>query len=77
MKTPIAELRLVGNKIGRVGMSKMAQRFIAEYDGSYKGIMELCGKLSVIAKMATCDDYWDEQVSRGVYRAEIVIDREK
>ena len=66
----ISELRVVGCKLGRVGMAKMAQDCIEHYDGSYKGVMELCGKLSVIAKMATCDDYWEEQVSRGVRKAE-------
>ncbi len=77
MKTPIAELRFFGDKIGRRGMSDMAKEFVDKCDGSPKGYMELCGKLSVIAKMATCDDYWNEQVNRGVYRAEIVVDREK
>ena len=36
MSKPISELRLVGDKIGREGMSLMAQKFIAEYDGSYR-----------------------------------------
>lgn len=77
MKTPIKELRAIGDKIGREGMSEVAQQFIEEYDGSYKGVMELCGKLSVIAKMATCDEYWDEQVNRGISRAETTIERIK
>jgi len=74
---PIAELRLVGEKIGREGMALMAREFIEQSEGSYKDIMELCGKLSVIAKMATCDDYWEEQVSRGIQRAEIRVEREE
>lgn len=74
---PIAELRLVGEKIGREGMALMAQEFIADYDGSYKGVMELCGKLSILAKMATCDDYWDEQVGRGIQRAEFRVEKEE
>ncbi len=80
MRKPIAELRLVGDKIGREGMAKMAQGFIEEYarDGySYKGVMELCGKLSLMAKMATCDDYWYEQVERGISRAEFRIEQEE
>lgn len=64
----ISELRKVGCILGREGMSKMALKAIDECDGSYKGVMELCGKLSVIAKMATCDDYWSEQVFRGEQR---------
>lgn len=71
----IAKLREVGDKIGREGMSKLAQECLSEYDGSYKGVMELCGKLSEIAKMATCDDYWCEQVDRGKYRAILKIER--
>jgi len=77
MTKPIAELRLVGEKIGREGMAKMAQEFMAEYDGSYKGAMELCGKLSILAKMSTCDDYWNEQVDRGIYRAELRAEKEE
>lgn len=61
----IARLRKVGSNIGREGMSLLAQGYINDYDGSYKGVMELCGKLSVIAKMSTCDQYWNEQVCRG------------
>ncbi|HHZ71437.1 MAG TPA: hypothetical protein EYN54_14435 [Methylococcaceae bacterium] len=77
MSKPIAELRLVGDKIGREGMALMAREFIEQSEGSYKDIMELCGKLSVIAKMATCDDYWEEQVSRGIQRAELRVEREE
>jgi len=70
----IKELREVGDKLGREGMSQMAQKFISEYDGSYRGAMKLCGELSVIAKMATCDDYWKEQVNKGVLNAENKIE---
>jgi hypothetical protein len=74
---PIAELRLVGEKLGREGMALMAREFIEQSEGSYKDIMELCGKLSVMARMATCDDYWEGQVSRGIQRAEIRVEREE
>jgi hypothetical protein len=74
---PIAELRLVGEKLGREGIALMAREFIEQSEGSYKDIMELCGKLSVMARMATCDDYWEEQVSRGIQRAEIRVEREE
>ncbi len=65
----ISKLRIIGDVIGRVGMSELALRFVEECDGSYKGVMELCGKLSVVSKMATCDEYWLEQVRRGEERA--------
>lgn len=71
----IAELRKWGDKVGRQGMSKEAQKLINEYDGSYKGTMALCGKLSLIAKAATCDDYWHEQVNKGVRRQEFDIEK--
>jgi hypothetical protein len=74
MTKPIKEFRLAGQICGRVGMAEMAKGFISECDGSYKGIMELCGRLSVVAKMATCDDYWNEQVSRGIEKAEFKIE---
>ena len=77
MSKPIAELRMVGEIIGREGMSLMAQKFIAEYDGSYKGVMKLCGELSIVAKMATCDQYWDEKTNDGIrdaqFKAEITL----
>ena len=66
----IEKLRKVGSKLGRVGMSDLASEFINECDGSAKSVMELCGKLSIIAKMSTCDDYWHEQVIEGLYKAE-------
>jgi hypothetical protein len=70
----IKELRVAGDAIGRAGMSEMAFEFIEECSGSYKEVMELCGKLSTIAKMATCDDYWSEQVNRGIRKAEFKIE---
>ena len=75
---PIKQLRSAGVNLGREGMSLKAQEFIAEYiehGSTYKGAMILAGKLSVIAKMATCDDYWEEQVHKGVYAAEFKIER--
>jgi hypothetical protein len=77
MNKPIAELRALGEKHGREGMSLMAQKFIAEYDGSYKGVMKLCGELSVVAKMAGCDCYWSEKVDDGVRNAVFVAELDK
>lgn len=71
----IAELRKAGAIINRAGMSEMAIKAVESFDGSYRGVMELCGKLSVIAKMATCDDYWNEQVSRGENRQQFEVER--
>jgi hypothetical protein len=70
----ISELRKAGDTLGRPGMAELAQDFIRDYDGSNKGVMELCGKLSVIAKMSTCDDYWNEQVNRGASKAEFKVE---
>ena len=67
----IAELRNYGKSLGRQGLSLEAQKAVNEYDGSYKGVMELCGKLSLIARAATFDDYWYEQVQRGEKKARI------
>lgn len=71
----IATIRKAGAILNRQGMSKEAIKAINEFDGSYKGAMELCGKLSVIAKMATCDDYWNEQVQRGIRRQEFEVEK--
>lgn len=66
----ISELRKYGDLRGREGLALDAQQAINDYDGSYKGVMELCGKLSVLAKAATFDDYWEEQVLRGIDKQE-------
>lgn len=71
----IAQLRDYGGKLGRQGLSLEAQKAVNEYDGSYKGVMELCGKLSLIARAATFDDYWHEQVERGERKQEFEIEK--
>ena len=65
----IKELRTVGERIGREGMSVLAQYYIDKYDGSYKGAMRLSGQLSMIAKMATCDEYWNHKTQSGYQMA--------
>lgn len=71
----IAELRKYGIKVNRKGMSKAAIEAVNNFDGSYKGVMQLCGELSLIAKAATCDDYWLEQVQRGERKMEFKIEQ--
>ena len=62
----IKKLRKLADKIGREGVAKEALTAVEDFDGSYKGVMELAGKLAVIADMSTFDDYWQEQVNRGL-----------
>ena len=73
----ISKLRKAGDQLGREGMSLLAIEYVDMFDGSYKGAMRLCGQLSVIAKMATCDQYWDEKTSDGTrdaeFKAEIIL----
>ena len=73
----IATLRKAGDQLGREGMSLLALEYVSKCDGSYKGAMRLCGQLSVIAKMATCDQYWDEKTNDGIrdaqFKAEITL----
>jgi hypothetical protein len=64
----VKNAREVGQILGRAGISEQAIKAVAEFDGSYKGAMELCGKLVVLADCATFDDYWSEQVDRGTYK---------
>ncbi len=75
MSIKIADLRRVGDHLYRDGMAEMAIKEVDNFDGSYKGVMELCGKLSVIAKMATCDYYWNEQVCRGYDKQEFEVEK--
>ena len=73
----ISTLRKAGDELGREGMSLLALEYVGKCDGSYKGVMRLCGQLSVIAKMATCDQYWDEKTSDGIrdaeFKAEMIL----
>lgn len=71
----IAKLREAGSILYRDGLAEMATHEVSQFDGSYKGAMELCGKLSVIAKMATFDEYWEEQVSRGIRKQEFEVEK--
>ena len=71
---PISELRTIGEKLGRAGMSDMVESFVSSCDGSPKELMKLCGQLAVVAKMSTCDQYWHEQVDKGIYSAELKIE---
>ena len=70
----IKTIRQAGNELGREGMSLLALEYMEKCDGSYKGVMRLCGQLSVIAKMATCDVYWDEKTNDGIRNAEIKVE---
>lgn len=54
-----------GARIGREGMSKAVIKAVDEFDGSYKGAMELAGKLKAVAQAARSDQYWQEKVDDG------------
>jgi hypothetical protein len=62
----IAKIRELGEQLGREGVSKEVIKAIEGWDGSYKGAMELCGKLVLWADVSTFDCYWQEQVERGL-----------
>ena len=57
----IKDARIAGQLIGRAGLSQRVIQAVNEFDGSYKGAMELAGRLAVIADMATFDCYWQEK----------------
>jgi hypothetical protein len=56
--------------MGRETISVYVIDLINNFDGSYKGAIELCGQLSVMAKVCSFDDYWNEQVNRGIRKVE-------
>ena len=47
-----------------------AIKAIEDFDGSCKSAMELAGKLTLIADASTFDEYWQEQVQRGISKME-------
>lgn len=63
-----ATMKRWGKSVGREGMSEAAIKAVEEFDGSYKGAMELAGKMKAIAQASTSDDYWSEKVSRGYHQ---------
>lgn len=70
----IQELRKLANSIGREGLSLAAIEMVEQFDGSYKGAIELCGKLSVIARACSFDSYWQEKVDKGERSAEYLLE---
>jgi hypothetical protein len=61
-------LRAWGKCVGRDGMSRAAIAAVNDFDGSYKGAMELAGKMKAISQAAACDDYWSEKVDTGYHK---------
>ena len=66
----IYKARELAKKLKRAGVSEQVIKAINEFDGSYKGAMELCGKLVFWADASTFDDYWQEQVQKGLNKEE-------
>ena len=62
----IAKVRELANHLGRAGVSELVIEAVNEFDGSYKGAMELAGKLYFIAEMSTFDEYWQEKTQNGL-----------
>jgi hypothetical protein len=59
-----------GDRLGRSGMSKRAIEAVAEWQrtgSTFKGAMILAGRLKAVAMMASRDDYWKEQVEKGLH----------
>lgn len=62
--------KAAGSRLGRKGMARAVIQAVAEFDGSYKGAMNLVGRLKAIAQAAKADRYWTEKVDDG-YHAEL------
>ena len=65
-----------GQRVGRDGMSEAAIKAVEDFDGSYKGAMELAGKMKAIAQATHSDDYWLEKMNRGYHRQLWVAERD-
>lgn len=62
----IHKARELATTLKRGGVSEQVIKAVKEFDGSYKGAMQLCGKLVFWADASTFDDYWQEQVQKGL-----------
>ena len=72
----IEKLRAHGRRLGREGISKKIIDLVEDFDGSYKGAVELAGRLSVLAKCASFDTYWSEKVGLGEYKQTCALESE-
>lgn len=56
-------------RFGRAGLSERVIQLIKEFNevGSYKGAIELAGRLRAIALAANADYYWGEKATAGFY----------
>lgn len=61
------EMRSHGKRLGREHLALFAQKCVSDYleDPSYKGVLQLAGKLKAVCQAAKYDSYWDEQVWKG------------
>lgn len=59
------ELKKAGAALGRERLSVAVISAVSEFDGSYKGAMNLAGRLKAIAQAAKADVYWSEKVEDG------------
>jgi hypothetical protein len=63
------ELKKHGKRLGRAGLSQYIIKAVGEFDGSYKGAIELAGMLHAATIAARADDYWTEKSQRGYRKA--------
>jgi len=64
-----------GKSVGREGMSEAAIAAVEDFDGSYKGAIELAGKMKAIAQATSCDVYWSEKMNKGYHKQLSVAER--
>lgn len=68
MKLP--EIKKAGKILGRQGISERVIALVNRFDGSYKGAVELIGRLAVLEKACRFDVYWDEKAFLGSVKEE-------
>jgi hypothetical protein len=69
------ELKKAGASLGREGLSIAVISAVSEFDGSYKGAMDLAGRLKAIAQAAKADGYWTEKVDDGFQKQFYLLSR--
>ena len=66
----VADIKKAGRLLGREGISERVLFLVSRLDGSYKGAVDLIGRLSVLEKACRFDVYWDEKAFLGSVKEE-------
>jgi hypothetical protein len=69
------DIKKAGKILGRQGISERVISLVNRFDGSYKGAVDLIGRLSVLEQACRFDVYWEEKAFLGSVKEEGYLQR--